>query len=190
MPSVDLDAMEHRLLFQVARRALGGAQPEDCTPRETLSERLVAPAATFVTLHHQAALRGCIGSLEAQRPLVEDVAHNAWAAAFRDPRFPPLPASQADEIHLSISILGPAELLQVEGEAELLQTLRPGVDGVILHDGPHRSTFLPAVWEQLPDPVTFMAALRQKAGLPQRHWSNSLRLWRYTVAVLEEPANA
>ncbi|SEL62636.1 AmmeMemoRadiSam system protein A [Ectothiorhodospira marina] len=190
MPSAELDAKEHRLLFQVARRALGGAQPADCTPRDLLSECLAVPAATFVTLYHRAALRGCVGTLEAQRPLVEDVAHNAWSAAFRDPRFPPLPAAQVDEVAIAISILGPSEPLMVEDEAQLHRTLRPGVDGVILSDGRHRSTFLPVVWETLPNPATFTAALRQKAGLPEDHWSDTLKLWRYTVKVLKEPAHA
>ena len=187
MHSAELDPAEHQLLFQVARRAVSGAEPAIPAHRASLSRRLLTPAATFVTLHHRSALRGCIGTLEPRRPLVDDVAHNAWSAAFRDPRFPPLPQAQAPEVALSISILGPSEPLDVENEDILLQSLRPGMDGVILEDGPHRSTFLPAVWEQLPQPAEFMAALRRKAGLPANHWSDTLNLWRYTVAVLEEP---
>jgi AmmeMemoRadiSam system protein A len=137
--------------------------------------------ATFVTLHKQQQLRGCIGTLEAYRPLVTDVAANAWAAGFRDPRFAPLTEAELALCTLSISVLSPSEPLAVTSEADLLTKLRPGIDGLILQDGRHRATFLPAVWESLPEPNVFVRQLKLKAGLNAHHWSDSIQVERYTT---------
>ncbi len=142
---------------------------------------LAAPGAAFVTLHRQGELRGCIGSLEAHRPLVEDVAENAFAAAFRDPRFPPLAPQEFDDLEIEISVLSPPEPMRFSDEADLLRQLRPGVDGLILEDMGRRGTFLPSVWAQLPRREDFLAHLKLKAGLPPAHWSPTLRVWRYTT---------
>ncbi|OAI16051.1 hypothetical protein A1507_12610 [Methylomonas koyamae] len=142
---------------------------------------LSAHRATFVTLERAGQLRGCIGMLEARQPLAEDVAENAFAAAFRDPRFPPLRDSELAGLDLHISVLAPAEPLPVASEADLLQQLRPGVDGLILQEGGRRATFLPAVWDDLPEPARFLTHLKQKAGLPAAYWSDSLRFFRYTT---------
>ncbi|HEX22747.1 MAG TPA: AmmeMemoRadiSam system protein A [Chromatiales bacterium] len=139
------------------------------------------PRATFVTLNEHGQLRGCIGSLEAVRPLVEDVAHNAYAAAFSDPRFPPLQASELADLDVHISVLSPATPMQFHSEEDLIRQLRPGVDGLILEDGYHRGTFLPAVWESLPDPHDFLQHLKLKAGLPADYWSDTIRVSRYTT---------
>lgn len=139
------------------------------------------PGACFVTLTEQGALRGCIGSLEAHRPLLQDVKANAVAAAFRDPRFTPLLEGELAHIAVEVSLLSPAQALRFENERDALSRLRPGVDGIIFQHGHHRSTFLPQVWEQLPDPEDFMAHLKHKAGLPQDFWSNEVELSRYTV---------
>lgn len=138
-------------------------------------------AASFVTLQIDGELRGCIGTLEAYRPLVADVAANAWAAAFRDSRFPPLAPAEEKLLTLHISVLTTPEPLSVRNEADLLGRLRPGVDGLVLADGMRRATFLPSVWEQLPDPRDFVAHLKRKAGLPARHWSATMRVERYEV---------
>ncbi|MEK7262463.1 MAG: AmmeMemoRadiSam system protein A [Pseudomonadota bacterium] len=142
---------------------------------------LRVPRASFVTLHVDAQLHGCIGTLEARRPLVEDVAHNARAAAFEDPRFPALTASEFERLHIHISVLGTPEPMQFESEEGLLRQLRPHVDGLILEAGPHRGTFLPAVWDELPVPHDFLCHLKRKAGLPADYWSRDLRVRRYTV---------
>jgi AmmeMemoRadiSam system protein A len=142
---------------------------------------LRAPGATFVTLETQGELRGCIGSLEPRRPLVEDVAENAFAAAFRDPRFPPLGTAEWPEVTFHISYLTPSEPLPADTREELLDALRPGVDGLVLEDPPFRSTFLPQVWESLPLPEEFLGELLRKAGLPRDHWSSTIRFWRYQV---------
>ncbi len=139
------------------------------------------PGASFVTLKKHGKLRGCIGSLEARRPLVEDVLHNAHAAAFADPRFPPVSAQELPELTFHLSILTPAEPLQFTSETDLLQQIRPGIDGLILEDDLHRSTFLPAVWESLPDATQFLQHLKQKAGLPADYWSGTLTISRYTT---------
>ncbi len=139
------------------------------------------PGASFVTLNEHGQLRGCIGSLEPVRPLVEDVAHNAWAAAFSDPRFPPLRASELPDLDLHISVLSPATPMQFDSEQDLIRQLRPGVDGLVLEEGYHRGTFLPAVWESLPDPRDFLQHLKLKAGLPADYWSDTIRVSRYTT---------
>lgn len=136
---------------------------------------------SFVTLTLHGELRGCIGGLEARLPLVEDVALHAFQAAFRDPRFAPLAQQEFPELEISISVLNPAESLPPMSEAELLQTLRPGVDGLILDDGHHYGTFLPSVWESLRTPREFLNHLKRKAGLPMDSWSPALRFSRYTV---------
>jgi len=146
---------------------------------------------TFVTLtqagpdgHHD--LRGCIGTLSDSRPLTESVPGNAITAAFRDPRFPPLAATELADTRFEVSVLSAAEPLDVHSEAEALAALRPGIDGVILSDGAHSATFLPQVWEELPDPKEFLAHLKAKAGIPVRHWGPNTRLQRYTVQAFVE----
>jgi AmmeMemoRadiSam system protein A len=137
--------------------------------------------ATFVTLEIGGQLRGCIGALAAYQPLVEDVAVHAYAAAFEDPRFPELREEEFPELEVYLSVLSPPEPLQFNSEKELLAQLRPGVDGLILHFGRHRATFLPSVWEQLTEPPAFLAHLKQKAGLPMDFWAPELHVEHYTT---------
>jgi hypothetical protein len=151
------------------------------TGAEPPHPRLAAHGATFVTLQHRGALRGCIGTLQAVRPLDEDVRVHALAAAFRDPRFAPLTLAEYFELDVEVSLLDPAEPLPVRSEADALGLLRPQVDGVLLEWRGHRSTFLPQVWQQLPAPRDFMAALKRKAGLAVDFWAEDLRLSRYRV---------
>jgi len=136
---------------------------------------------TFVTLELAGRLRGCIGALEASRPLVQDVAANAFAAAFRDPRFAPVSVSECTELAVHVSVLSPIEPLEVSSEAELLRRLRPGVDGLIFEEAGRRGTFLPAVWRSLPSADEFLAQLKTKAGFPSDYWSDSIRTYRYTT---------
>lgn len=142
---------------------------------------LQVPRATFVTLHVDGTLHGCVGTLEADKPLVEDVASNAWSAAFRDSRFPALTWPEFERLEIHISILSPPEPMMFSSEADLLVQLHPRVDGLILEDGCHRSTFLPSVWEQLPNPREFLRHLKLKAGLDSDHWSKNIRIHRYTA---------
>jgi AmmeMemoRadiSam system protein A len=154
--------------------------PLDPDP-EAFSPAVQKPGASFVTLKIHGELRGCVGSFEARLPLVQDVARNAYAAAFRDPRFPALSGGELSELDLHISLLSPLEPVPVEGRADLLRQIRPGLDGLLLEDHPHRSTFLPQVWESLPAPEDFLEELLLKAGLARDHWSDSIRFFRYQV---------
>lgn len=173
-------AMLGEVLLRIARgviEASFGAAPPVVPALPALSQ----PAACFVTLTRGGQLRGCIGSLQAHRSLLDDVIHNARAAAFSDPRFAPLGGDELSAIKVEISLLSSAETIEFTDEASALAALRPEVDGVILNDGQHRSTFLPQVWAQLPNARQFLAALKKKAGLPADHWSPHLTLQRYTV---------
>lgn len=142
---------------------------------------LDVPGASFVTLKSEGELRGCIGSLHAHRPLGEDVRANAGAAAFDDPRFPPLAVHEYASLEVEVSVLSPSTPIVVASEAELHAQLRPGTDGLTLQWGRRRGTFLPQVWESLPDPRDFIAQLKRKAGLPPDFWSSDLEITRYTV---------
>ncbi len=135
--------------------------------------------ACFVTLKKNGQLRGCIGSPQARRSLIEDVAQNAFAAAFDDPRFPDLRSDEVADLQLSIAVLSPAVEMIVRDEADLLAQLRPAIDGLIIDDGQHRALFLPAVWAQLPEPHDFLNRLKLKAGLKSDHWSSSIRVQRF-----------
>jgi AmmeMemoRadiSam system protein A len=150
-------------------------EPGDYPP--PLCER----GASFVTLRLEGELRGCTGMLEATRPLVCDVAHNAFRSAFGDPRFPPLRDDELPRLDVHVAVLSPLEPLPAETEQGLLRALRPGIDGLVLREGARSATFLPAVWESLPEPEDFLGRLREKAGLPFRYWSPSLRFERYTA---------
>jgi AmmeMemoRadiSam system protein A len=149
-------------------------------------DALARHGATFVTLMQRGELRGCIGTLEAFRALAIDVRENAVAAAFRDPRFPPLQRSELETTCVEVSLLGPSEPLSVVDEDDLLARLRPGIDGVILEHGGRRATFLPQVWASLADPRGFVAALKRKAGLPIDFWSSRLNVRRYEVLKWKE----
>lgn len=175
---------EHILLRELAKNAVQyGLQHATVMPVETARypRLLREPGACFVTLKINGELRGCIGSLAAHCPLVEDVAHNAYAAAFSDPRFAPLSESEFAELEFHLSVLTPAHPMNFSSEADLLSQLRPQVDGLILEDGRHRGTFLPTVWESLPDAKQFLQHLKQKAGLPEHYWSDNVKISRYTT---------
>lgn len=145
------------------------------------SKLLQEERATFVTLEISEQLRGCIGTLNARQALVLDVAANACAAAFNDHRFPRLGRSELGQVVIHISVLGPSEPVQFETQQELLEKIRPGVDGLILSEGSRRGTFLPSVWDQVSSPVEFVHHLKIKAGLPADYWSDSIRVERYTT---------
>jgi AmmeMemoRadiSam system protein A len=148
---------------------------------EDYPQELTERRATFVTLEKNRQLRGCIGMLEALRPLVQDIAENAFSAAFRDPRFPPLAAEELPQLAIHLSILSPAQPIEFTSEADLIRQLRPHIDGLILIEGSRRGTFLPSVWESLPNAANFLRHLKQKAGLPASYWSDTLKVFRYTT---------
>lgn len=174
-------------LLTLARNAIAERFGQAQSPADDCPE-LHKPGATFVTLTQHDNLRGCIGSLEAWRPLVQDIHENALAAAFRDPRFEPLRADELPITRVEVSLLTPAQPIFFTSEADALAQLRPEIDGVIFTAGQRRSTFLPQVWEQLPGPASFMAHLKQKAGLPANYWGSDIRLERYGVQKWKEAA--
>lgn len=145
------------------------------------AEPLQQKRATFVTLNINQQLRGCIGTLSPYRALVDDIAHNAYAAAFSDPRFPALSQAEFTQLDYHLSILSETKPMTFNSEADLLAQIRPGIDGLILSDNNQQGTFLPSVWEQLPTAQEFLQHLKRKAGLPMDYWSNSLQVSRYTV---------
>jgi len=172
-------------LLAIARGAIAEQLGVPTPPIEE-TEWLYEPGATFVTLTCAGALRGCIGSLVAERPLRADLENNALAAAFSDPRFPPLSKREYREIEVEVSLISPMQPVTVESEIHALSLLRPGVDGVLLEYGRRRGTFLPQVWEQLPEPRAFLTHLKKKAGLPADFWAEEIRLSRYTVTKWRE----
>jgi uncharacterized protein len=181
---LDLTPEQRQMLVDLAasaiRHEIERGRPPAVDPRD-YPEPLRVEAATFVTLEREGRLVGCIGTLEPRESLVESVASNACAAAFRDPRdLGPRPRT-TDGLDIHISILSPMEPMQFDSEEDLLRQIRPGVDGLLLEDGFHRGTFLPSVWDQLPDPSDFLAHLKTKAGLPPGYWSSSIRVFRYTA---------
>lgn len=152
--------------------------------KDVYSRALAQHGASFVTLNCDAQLRGCIGTLEAYQSLVLDVAENAWSAAFRDPRFSPLSDSEYSRTEIHISVLTPATPMTFSSEQNLLEQLQPQIDGLILSLGRQRGTFLPSVWESLPDPRDFLQHLKRKAGLSADFWSSDIQIERYhTVSI-------
>ncbi len=188
-PCTELQPRDGDKLLDIARDSIGSGLRHGRAldvPAEALSGFLAAPRGVFVTLTRREALRGCIGSMESSEPLAQGVADSAFGAAFRDPRFPRLQAHEFEDTHIEISILSPMEPLAAASREKLLEALKPGVDGLLLEEGHHRSTFLPKVWEQLPDPALFLDHLLAKAGLPGDYWSSTLRFQRYTSTSIAE----
>ncbi len=179
------DAVRGSSLISIARSAIARALGEARSP-VAQEAWLNEMGATFVTLTLHGQLRGCIGSLEAHRPLFDDVSSNAVAAAFHDHRFPPVSLEEFGGLSVEVSLLSPVQPMSFTSEPDALAQLRPGVDGVIFQYNHYRSTFLPQVWEQLPQPREFMAQLKRKAGLPDDFWAEGVKLSRYTVTKYRE----
>lgn len=187
--SIDLRAAEQDQLLAIARRSIHRGMSDDrplAVPLEELPEALTPALAAFVTLTMDGALRGCIGSLEPAAALAQGVADAAYSAAFRDPRFPQLQRHELDRTTIEISVLSGMATIHALNSAELLAQLEPGSDGLLIEEGRHRATFLPAVWETLPSPDEFLAQLMKKAGLPEDHWSATLRCYRYRSVSMKE----
>ena len=174
-----------KTLLTLARNAIAAHFGETARPAVDLPE-LHEMGATFVTLTQQGHLRGCVGSLEATRPLAADVQENARKAAFGDPRFTPLIAAEVPLTRVEVSLLTPAAPIVFHDEADALAQLRPNIDGIIFTAGRHRATFLPQVWKELPNAHKFMAHLKQKAGLPTDYWAPDVQLESYQVQKWKE----
>lgn len=153
---------------------------------DSVPDVMADPAATFTTLRLEGKLRGCVGNLEARKPLAEDVAYTAFRAAFRDPRFDPVVEHELGKIRVEVSVLSPMEPFLVRDEADLLEQLEPGRDGLVIGLGARRATFLPKVWEQLPSRAAFLSALKIKCGLDNDFWSERLEFERYRTTTYVE----
>ncbi|MDX1795198.1 MAG: AmmeMemoRadiSam system protein A [Hydrogenovibrio sp.] len=170
-----------RLIKQTLLNGVSGRFP---TAYQSPDEQLNCPGASFVTLHLNGQLRGCIGSLQAHRPLADDIVQNAFSAAFRDPRFAPVTAEELQGLQVEFSILTePEPIPHCETKQALMDQLVPFEDGLILSDGMHRATFLPSVWTQLPEKEAFIDHLMHKGGMT--HWSSDMRCERYGVVAYE-----
>ncbi|MGB1271500.1 MAG: AmmeMemoRadiSam system protein A, partial [Endozoicomonas sp.] len=189
-----LTGSQKKELLRLARQAITqgcsrGTPPE---PKHTSQPPpFLREGACFVTLHKSdpednQTLRGCIGSTQAYRPLLDDVMNNAFASAFRDQRFPPVTENELGTIQIEISILTPQQPMAVSHEKDLLQQLRPGVDGLLIRNPRYSATFLPQVWEQLPNPRQFLAHLKHKAGIPPGIWPEDMECFRYQCFQFEE----
>jgi AmmeMemoRadiSam system protein A len=181
---------EQLYLLRLARQAIKDAldgNPITPLQLDTLSPRLKEMSASFVTLTHQGELRGCIGALEPYQPLAEDVREHAVAAAIQDYRFPPLQPKELPIISIEISVLTPPQYLDYDNPEDLLEKLTPGIDGVILRDGSHRATFLPQVWEKIPDKAMFLSQLCMKMGAAPSSWrSKKIKVQTYHVEEFHE----
>lgn len=172
----------------IAGRLVTGRGP--VAPADRVAAPLQTQAASFVTLTLRGALRGCIGSVTARRALASDVAENAISAAFRDPRFAAVTAALLPELRIKVAVLSKVQELRFAGEEEALARIEPGLDGLILSSAGRRGTFLPAVWDSLPEPRAFLGALKLKAGLPRHHWAEDVTLHRFRVESFGEPEPA
>jgi AmmeMemoRadiSam system protein A len=176
---------DRQILLELARRTIESSSRKRLLPQIHLTDyspRLQAPGASFVTLTIQGALRGCIGTLEAYQPLVQDVVEHAAAAAIEDFRFMPVSPSETQMIAIEISILGHPKKMEYASTADMLNQLKPNEDGVILRDGRSRATFLPQVWEQLPQKDEFLSHLCSKMGVPANTWKiKNLEVFTYQV---------
>ena len=172
----------HRLLLKLARDSIahGIATGEQMKIKSAdYPPELREYRATFVTLELKGRLRGCVGMLEAIQPLVVDVVHSAYFAAFRDNRFPPLKEEELEALEIHISILTPLQKIEFASQEDLLSKLRPGIDGLVLCEGPMRGAFLPVMWEELGTPQNFLEHLKNKAGLPMGYWSDTIEAFRF-----------
>lgn len=188
------------VLLSIARRALEDAlgidsadaadtqaqDSPDHSPDHSSLDWLHAPGASFVTLTEDGRLRGCIGTLTAHQPLEADVAEHAVDAAFHDPRFPAVRAWEYPFLDVEVSVLGSPHPIDASTREAVEQALEPGVDGLILGDGRHRATYLPQVWDQLPDPHDFVGQLLLKAGLPRDYWSDDMTAQTYRVTAFHD----
>jgi len=180
-----LSPQERATLLSLARQAISNAitgEPPEPPDLDNLPAALLQPGATFVTLTRHGELRGCIGALEAYQPLALDVCEHAIGAAVQDYRFLPLQPDELPDLKIEISRLTSPQPLKYQNPEELLAQLRPGIDGVVLRDGLRRATFLPQVWDKLPDPVNFLEHLCSKMGANPDLWRHKhLQVYTYQV---------
>jgi AmmeMemoRadiSam system protein A len=192
--NTSLTQHEREILLDLALQAVKATAEGKMVPSVNLDQfpaRLRSPAATFVTLSHAGVLRGCIGTTQPQLPMAQDVVERARSAASKDPRFPPIKPDEVAQLEIEISVLTPPQPLQFSTAQQLLDSLQPGTDGVIIQKGMHRATFLPQVWERIDDPKTFLELLCQKASLHRDAWhTEEIQVAIYQVESFHRPPSA
>ena len=151
-----------------------------------LPQVFLQTGASFVTLEKHGNLRGCIGSIIPHRPLIEDLILNAQHSAFADPRFRPVEEIEIEDLEIAISLLSIPKPMSFSGEQDLLNQIRPFVDGIIIKDKGRQAVYLPSVWEQLPDKIEFLNSLKVKAGLPANYFSNTLETYKFETAYIKK----
>ncbi|HBC56439.1 MAG TPA: AMMECR1 domain-containing protein [Gammaproteobacteria bacterium] len=179
-----LETVDRQCLLDIAKHSIAYGLSHACPAPVQLgdyAETLREPGASFVTLKKSGELRGCVGTLEPYQPLIEDVSYHAFSAAFRDTRFSPVSVQEVVLLEIHISVLSLPEDIPCASEAELMQLLRTDIDGLVLQEGTHRATFLPAMWQTLPDKEDFVQQLKIKAGLSADYWSETMQCFRYQV---------
>ena len=182
MSSINLSTEDQAVCLQVAHESIQNGLKKGSALKvitRHYSNDLQQYLSSFVTLHKHGELRGCIGALEARQPLINDISEHAYAAAFQDPRFPALHDNEFNALEIEISVLGKPERMTFDSEEDLLKQVRPDIDGLIIEFGYNRGTFLPSVWQQLPDRQEFFNHLKAKAGLPINWWDNAVKISRY-----------
>lgn len=176
-----MDRKQKNYLLSAARYSIESAFLKDILMPKNQPPGLDFPAATFVTLTEKGQLRGCIGNLEAIDSLIKSIIRNAKSAAFDDYRFPPLVSSELDDLKIEISILQPKIQIEYSDLMDLISKIKPG-EGLIIEDKAGSATYLPQVWQELPDKIDFIMSLTQKAELPENIWRISHpKVWRYVV---------
>jgi AmmeMemoRadiSam system protein A len=177
-----MNSLRKHTLLRLARASIAAqfGEPRPARP-EPLPEWLAQPAAVFVSLHRHGELRGCVGSLQPQLPLFDEVITRAQSAAFSDPRVMPVQAHELDDLEIELSVLGPLEPVGATTPDDLLKNLRPGEDGLVLSSRTGSAVFIPSMWKQLPDPRSFVFHLLRKAGL--HTWPSDLQAERFTAEV-------
>ncbi|KEQ19081.1 AmmeMemoRadiSam system protein A [Endozoicomonas numazuensis] len=186
---LNLSEQDKQCLLHLARSTIATACIEGTVPELDSAQfptKLQMHLATFVTLQKFGELRGCIGSLTPEKPLIEDIACNAFASAFKDQRFFPVTESELNDLNIEISILPPMTPLPIKSEEDLLQQIRPGIDGLLIQGDDHKATFLPQVWEQLTDPNEFLLHLKRKAGFQSHEWPEDMKCFSYQCLKFKE----
>jgi len=192
-PLMSFTTQQKQQLLELAWRTIRLSVESGIKPRintTTCDAALQQHGACFVTIYSHPSnnvekqLRGCIGTLKAYQPLVVDVIEHAYAAAMRDPRFPPINTMELNHLELDISVLTPEVPIECSSEQELLEQLTPFKDGLSIEDGVNKATFLPSVWDQLPNKQDFLNHLRLKAGMSKDHWSEQFKAYKYQTLII------
>ena len=173
------------IAYETIEFGLKNGEPLKVNARK-YSTTLQNHSAAFTTLKCNNTLRGCTGTTEAKLPLISAVSHSAYNSAFHDSRFPPLQSSELDQLDISISILSQTEELSFSSEENLVEQIRPGVDGLLLEYDGRKGTLLPSVWDDIPDRHQFLSVVKQKAGFAKNFWANDIRISRYTTHIINK----